>query len=87
MDQSELASGHSYRRRAAVLVDLAVIGARHRDPDQVVAHAREALDLARASSSGYVVRRLQTLGDELGPLGRDHRVAELGAEIAALRTP
>lgn len=32
-------------------------------------------------------RRLHDLCDEFGPLSRDHRVAELGAEIAALRTP
>ncbi|WP_149829529.1 helix-turn-helix transcriptional regulator [Streptomyces tailanensis] len=87
LDQTVLASGHSYRRRAAVLVDLAVIGAKRRDPDQVVAYAREALDLAHASSSGYVARRLRTLCDELGALSRDRRVVGLGAEIAMLRTP
>ncbi|MFF4365967.1 helix-turn-helix transcriptional regulator [Streptomyces sp. NPDC001594] len=85
LDQSSLAIGHSYRRRGAVLADLAVIGARHQDPDQVVTYAREALGLARASSSGYIIRRLRSLGDEFGPLSRNHRIAELGAEIAALR--
>ncbi|MCX5376325.1 transcriptional regulator [Streptomyces sp. NBC_00091] len=87
LDQSALAFGHSYRRRGAVLVDLAVIGAKRRDPDQVVDYAREALDLAHASSSGYIARRLRSLCDEFGPLSRDQRVAGLGAEIATLRTP
>ncbi|GAA0306321.1 hypothetical protein GCM10010302_51250 [Streptomyces polychromogenes] len=85
--QSALAFGHSYRRRGAVLADLAVIGVKRRDPEQVATYAREALDLARASSSGYIARRLRSLCDEFGPLARDHRVAELGAEIASLRAP
>ncbi|MFI1885011.1 helix-turn-helix transcriptional regulator [Streptomyces jumonjinensis] len=85
--QSALASGHSYRRRGAVLTDLAAIGAKRHDPEQVTVYGREALELAQASSSGYVARRLRSLCDEFGPLSRDHRVAELGAEIAALRTP
>ncbi|AWN27685.1 hypothetical protein DKG71_17485 [Streptomyces sp. NEAU-S7GS2] len=40
-----------------------------------------------AKSSGYIARRLRDLCDEFGPLSRDHRVAELGAEIATLSTP
>ncbi|MEU5190409.1 helix-turn-helix domain-containing protein [Streptomyces klenkii] len=87
LEQTALVSGQSYRRRGAVLTDLAAIGAKRRDPEHVVAYGREALLLAQASSSGYVARRLQTLCDEFGPLSRDHRVAELGAEIAALSTP
>ncbi|MFG3404307.1 hypothetical protein [Streptomyces sp. NPDC048142] len=70
-----------------MLTDLAAIGARRRDPEQVVAYGKEAVALARASGSGYVVRRLRNLYGEFGPLSRDHRVAELGAEIAALGTP
>ncbi|MFE5556075.1 helix-turn-helix transcriptional regulator [Streptomyces sp. NPDC056544] len=85
--QTALASGQSYRRRSTVLTSLAAIGAKRRDPDQVLAYGQEAVSLARASSSGYVARRLQALCAEFGPLSRDHRVAELGAEIAALSTP
>lgn len=55
-------------------------------PDQVIAYGREAVQLARATSSGYVARKLQRLRIDLGPLARDARVAELGAEIDALRT-
>ncbi|SDH97480.1 Helix-turn-helix [Sinosporangium album] len=85
--QTALASGQSYRRRGAVLADLAAVGAKRRDPEQVVAYGREAIQLAQASSSGYVARRLQALCDEFGPLSRDCRVAELGADIATLSTP
>ncbi len=70
-----------------MLADLAAVGAKRRDPEQVVAYGREAIRLAQASSSGYVARRLQALCDEFGPLNRDRRVAELGAEIATLSTP
>ncbi|MFF2325623.1 MULTISPECIES: helix-turn-helix transcriptional regulator [unclassified Streptomyces] len=87
LEQTDLASGQSYRRRGAVLTDLAAIGAKRRDAEQVVAYGREATGLARASASGYVARRLRALCDEFGPLSRDHRVAELEAEIAALSTP
>ncbi|WP_348538509.1 transcriptional regulator [Streptomyces sp. 4R-3d] len=86
LKQRALANGQSFRRRGAVLTDLAVIGAKRYDPDQVVTFGREALELARASSSGYVARRLRGLRAELGPLNRDARVADLGVEIDALTT-
>ncbi|MYY06509.1 MULTISPECIES: helix-turn-helix transcriptional regulator [unclassified Streptomyces] len=86
LKQTALASGQSYRRRAAVLVDLAAVGAKRRDPDQVIAYGNEAVGLARASGSGYVARRLQALCDEFGSLSRDRRVAELRAEIGVLNT-
>ncbi len=87
LTQTVLAPGQSYRRRGAVLTDMAAIGAKRRDPEQIVACGKEAVSLARASDSGYLARRLRGLCDEFGPLSRDHRVAELGAEIAALSTP
>ncbi|KJK50078.1 DNA-binding protein [Streptomyces sp. NRRL F-4428] len=87
LGQTALSSGPSYRRRSAVLASLAAVGAKRRDPDQVLVYGREAVTLARASNSGYVARRLQALCEEFGPLSRDHRVAELGAEIATLSTP
>ncbi|WP_263168161.1 helix-turn-helix transcriptional regulator [Streptomyces sp. SCSIO ZS0520] len=86
LEQDALAEGQSFRRRGAVLTDLAAIGARRRDPEQVIAFGGEALQLARESSSGYVARRLRDLRSEFGPLARDGRVAELGAEIDALST-
>jgi transcriptional regulator with XRE-family HTH domain len=82
--EGALSSGQSFRRRAAVLADLAVIGAKRRDAEQVIEYGQEALRLARASSSGYVARRLQALCGEVGPLRRDKRVTDLGSQIAAL---
>lgn len=86
LSQDLLASGQSFRRRGAVLTDLASIGAKRRDPDQVLTYGREALQLARTTSSGYVARKLQGLRTDLGPLARDARVVEPGAEIDALCT-
>ncbi|WP_436740283.1 tetratricopeptide repeat protein [Streptomyces sp. BBFR102] len=86
LKQSDLAAGHSYRRRGAVLTDLAVVGVRRGDAEQVVAYGGEAVGLARATGSGYVVRRLHALRGELGSLEEDRRVAGLGAEIAVLGT-
>ncbi|MFD7664485.1 helix-turn-helix transcriptional regulator [Streptomyces sp. NPDC059788] len=86
LEQTALASGQSYRRRAAALTGLAAIGAKRRDAEQVVTYGREAVGLARASSSGYVARRLRALCDEFGPVS-DHRVVELRAEIGSLGTP
>ncbi|MBB5937323.1 helix-turn-helix transcriptional regulator [Streptomyces zagrosensis] len=85
--QTALASGQSYRRRGAVLTDLAAVGAKRRDPEQVVAYGREAFQLAQASASGYIARRLQALCEEFGSLSKDRRVAELGAKIATFSTP
>lgn len=86
LQHTALASGKALRRRGAVLTDLAAIGVKRRDPEQAVSYGREAVELARLSSSGYIARRLRDLCDEFGHLSRDHRVAELGAEIATLST-
>ncbi|WP_399088073.1 helix-turn-helix transcriptional regulator [Streptomyces sp. BBFR2] len=87
LDTDALSKGVSLRRRGVVLVDLASIGAKRRDAEQVTAYGDEALRLARRTGSGYVARRLQALRVEIGSLGRDPRIAELGAAIGALRTP
>lgn len=58
-----------------------MIGARRKDPEQVMQYGLEAMRLARASGSGYVARRLRNLTAELGTCGRDRRMAELKAEI------
>ncbi|MGY1452150.1 helix-turn-helix transcriptional regulator [Streptomyces sp. SS8] len=84
LDQESLAEGRSFRRRGSVLANLAAIGVKRKDPDQVITYAKEALRLARESSSGYITRRLRALGNDLGPLARDARVAELRTEIGAL---
>ncbi|MFJ6125963.1 helix-turn-helix transcriptional regulator [Streptomyces griseoviridis] len=84
LKQDALSEGQSFRRRGAVLADLAAIGAQRRDPDQVVTYGAAAMQLARESSSGYVARRLLDLRSGFGSLTHDRRVAELGAEIDAL---
>ncbi|MEU9332311.1 helix-turn-helix transcriptional regulator [Streptomyces sp. NPDC048290] len=84
LTQDALARGSSFRRRAAVLADLATIGAKRREVDQVMTFGRQALELAQRSRSGYIVRRLQVLQRELEQVAHDARVAELSAEIAAL---
>ncbi|MGC9539909.1 helix-turn-helix transcriptional regulator [Streptomyces sp. UG1] len=84
LESGALAKGLSFRRRGAVLTDLAAIGAKRRDVEQVVAYGGEALRLAQQSGSGYVAHRLQALQVELGSLGQDRRVAELNAEIGVL---
>ncbi|MFD4833959.1 transcriptional regulator [Streptomyces uncialis] len=84
LEPGPAAVGPSLRRRGAVLVDLAAIGARRKDSEQAVRYGREALALARASGSGYAARRLSTLTAELGDFGRDRGVAELKAEIGGL---
>ncbi|WP_435260341.1 tetratricopeptide repeat protein [Streptomyces sp. 1222.5] len=86
LDSGALRSGISFRRRSVVLADLAAIGAKRHDTEQVLTYATEALQLARQSGSGYVARRLQRLRAELGLLGGDRRVADLDAEIGVLCT-
>ena len=84
LKQSTLAKGLSYRRRGAVLADLAIVGAKRRDIEETLTHAHEAVDLARSSGSGYIARRLQSLRAELAPVVGDARIAELDSEIVAL---
>ncbi len=79
-----LKDGLSVRRRAGVLVDLATIGVRQRDPDRLVSYGAEAVELARSSGSGYIGRKLEGLRRQLEPLTRDRRVAALAADIAEL---
>ena len=83
--QADLAGGSSYRRRGAVLMDLATIGVRRHDVDAVLIHGHESVRLARHSGSGYLARRLQGLRTELAPVANDARIDELRQEIAALR--
>ncbi|MFJ9429511.1 helix-turn-helix domain-containing protein [Streptomyces sp. NPDC101490] len=79
-----LAQPLSLRRRAAVLSDLAVLGAYRRDISQVVHFAEQALGLADRSHSGFVGKKLDGLRGRLAPLLADARVSELDHRIAAL---
>jgi transcriptional regulator with XRE-family HTH domain len=86
LNQGALAQGQSFRRRGAVLTDLAAIGIKRRDPEQVMIYAGEALQLAQQSQSGYVARRLQALRADFGPLDQDARIRDLVIEINMLKT-
>ncbi|MFH8515080.1 transcriptional regulator [Streptomyces gelaticus] len=79
-----LAQPLSLRRRAAVLSDLAVLGAYRRDIDQVVHYAEQALGLADRSHSGFISRKLDGLRGRLAPLMADGRISDLDHRIAAL---
>ncbi|KUL51743.1 DNA-binding protein [Streptomyces sp. NRRL F-4489] len=84
LESRELRNGQSFRRRGAVLVDLAAVGAKRRDAEQVMTYGGEALRLAGQTGSGYIARKLQGLRVELEKCGLDRRVAGLSAEIGAL---
>jgi transcriptional regulator with XRE-family HTH domain len=75
---------HSSRRRGITLVDLARIGAMRRDRLRLVTHATAALDHARSTASGVIVRRLHNLRPHLVPLRADPHVRHLDDEIARL---
>ncbi|MGC0332331.1 transcriptional regulator with XRE-family HTH domain [Streptomyces sp. SAI-170] len=79
-----LAQPLSLRRRAAVLSDLAALGAYRRDADQVMHYAEQALGLADRSHSGFIGRKLDGLRGSLAPLMADDRVSGLDHRIAAL---
>ncbi|WP_338020716.1 transcriptional regulator [Streptomyces sp. TR1341] len=79
-----LAQPLSLRRRAAVLSDLAVLGAHRRDVDQVVHYAEQALGLADRSNSGFIGKKLDGLRGRLAPLMSDDRVSTLDHRIEAL---
>ncbi|WP_129843131.1 tetratricopeptide repeat protein [Streptomyces sp. RFCAC02] len=72
----------SSRRKGGVLIDLASCGVQRDDADQVIGHVREAMELARATRSGYLARKIAAFAGTLGPLLSDSRVAALNAEIA-----
>lgn len=85
LESRALSKGQSCRRRAAVLVDLAAVGAKRHDVEHVMAYGGEALRLAKQSGSGYIARRLQGLQVDLQRCGRDGRVAAFNTEIGSLQ--
>ncbi|MFD0857212.1 multiprotein-bridging factor 1 family protein [Actinomadura adrarensis] len=80
-----LGTAKSLRRRGSILTDLATLGIRVRDLDQVCEYGEQAVALAEHTrSSGYIGRKLQGLRDELAPLASDPRAAQLSDRIAQL---
>lgn len=94
LGQPELAAGAltaalerttSIRRRGSLLTDLAAIGVRRHDPDEILVHGHAAVDLAvQSSSPGYVGRKLRALQTRLTPFGRDPRIAALDDRITGV---
>jgi transcriptional regulator with XRE-family HTH domain len=76
----------SLRRRGIVLTDLAMVGVQRRDPDHMAMYADAALDTARQSGSGVIVRKLQGLRLDLAPFLGDSRVRNLDKQIMALNS-
>lgn len=74
----------SARRRGSVLTDLAILGAQRRDPEQIVTHAEDALDLISQTGSGVIARKVTGLKPHLGPFLGDPRIRDLSDRIAAL---
>ncbi|MEV6849239.1 helix-turn-helix transcriptional regulator [Actinoplanes sp. NPDC051411] len=94
LDQPELAAGAlttalkrttSVRRRGSLLTDLAAIGVRRHDPDEILVHGHAAINLAVQSNSlGYVGRKLRALQTRLTPFNSDPRIAALDDRIAGV---
>ncbi|RSM39785.1 transcriptional regulator [Actinoplanes sp. ATCC 53533] len=72
------------RRRGLTLIALASAGAMQRDNTKTVTHGFAALDHARNTASGVLVRQLTNLRPRLIPLRRDRYVKHLDSQIAAL---
>jgi transcriptional regulator with XRE-family HTH domain len=74
----------SYRRRGSVLTDLAMLGVKRQDVNQLVTYANAALDTARQAGSGVIGRKLQGLQPHLAPFLTNRQVRQLNREIIAL---
>lgn len=74
----------STRRRGSVLTDMAMVGAQRREVDHLVLYEGAALDVARQTGSGVVIRKLQTLQGQLVPFREDSHVRHLNEQITAL---
>ncbi|WP_281689104.1 hypothetical protein [Pseudonocardia thermophila] len=82
-----LRSGLTPRREAAVVTDLALLGLKRQDPDQVAAYAGTAVSIARQTGSAVVIRKLQGLQQHLSRTPAHPRIRQLTADIHALSTP
>ncbi|GAA2061477.1 hypothetical protein GCM10009839_85640 [Catenulispora yoronensis] len=73
----------SARRRGSVLVDLAVLGMQRNDVGQTAHYGSAALELADATGSGYIGRKLHALNNQLTPLVTDSQIHDLSEAISA----
>lgn len=74
----------SPRRRAAVLTDLALLGVRRGDHDQIRHYVTEVLDLASHTDSGYIRGKLTELRQPLRSRGTDPHLSDLYDQITAV---
>ena len=74
----------SARRHGGVLTDLAMLGLQQGDLDQLVVHADAAIEVARATGSGWVERKLTGLNNQLTPLTGEPRVNQLSQKLASI---
>ncbi|MFJ8815197.1 helix-turn-helix transcriptional regulator [Amycolatopsis thermoflava] len=79
-----LKSGLTPRREAGVATDLALLGLKRHDPDQVAAYAGTAVSIARRTGSAVVIRKLQGLQRQLSPTTAHPRIRQLHDDIRAL---
>ncbi|MFC4560314.1 helix-turn-helix transcriptional regulator [Nocardiopsis mangrovi] len=79
-----LSGSLTIRRKASVLTDLAMLGVRRRDPDQVVTYVDTALAAARRTGSRVIGRKLHGLQPHLEPLLAHSQVRRIDADITAL---
>ncbi|MEV7971510.1 transcriptional regulator [Sphaerisporangium sp. NPDC088356] len=77
----------SLRRQGSILTDLAILGVRRNDLDQVLQYGGDAVDLAeQTQSSGYVGRKLQSLQAQLNLFLSNPDVGHLSTRITQLST-
>ncbi|MER7127682.1 hypothetical protein [Streptosporangium saharense] len=75
----------SMRRQGSILTDMAMLGVRRNDMDQVLQHADQAIVLAgQTQSAGYVGRKLRSLQLHLTPFLKDARVNDLNLRTTQL---
>ncbi len=79
-----LAGNLSARRRGGVHADLAMTAVQRRDLGQAAVYAGPALDIARDTGSGVVVRKLTGLQRSLAPFMRDTRARQFRDQITAV---
>jgi tetratricopeptide (TPR) repeat protein len=83
--QGALAGQLSPRRRGSVLTDLALAALQRQNADEFVEHALSALDLADATQSGFVARRLRGLRPHAAPFLGNPGVRDACDRIAAMK--
>lgn len=78
----------SLRRQGSIITDLAMLGVRRNDLDQVLQYGGDAVDLAELTqSAGYLGRKLQSLQTQLTPFLTNPGMSHLSGRITQLTNP